>query len=268
MNPPWRLLLQPGLPGVTQMAIDESLFQSCAGSSPILRFYSWREPTLSLGRFQDYKKVVSEPFCVHNNISVVRRLTGGRAVLHHREVTYAVVAPLDRGFFQDNSLQQTYSRIAEALNLALKMMGVERSLIALDPETPPVHPRTGAGQCFVSVSRFEIADHLRKIIGSAQKRAGNRFLQHGSILLDFDSRLQAGCVLDPDPGIESKIAPLNGLLGRDLQFTEVSGVFASAFQAALNIQLVADDLSSKERGLAVELETVYSGDNWTRNGCR
>ena len=250
------------------MAIDEALFSPARVSSPILRFYSWREPTLSLGRYQDYKKVVSEPFCVHNNICVVRRLTGGRAVLHHREVTYAVVAPLDQGLFQNSSLQQTYSRIAEALNLALKMMGVDRALISLDPEAPPVYPRAGAGQCFVSVSRFEIEAHSRKIIGSAQKRAGNRFLQHGSILLDFDARLQAGCVLDPDPQIESKIAPLNKLLGRELHFDEVSGVFASAFRTALNVELAADDLSSEERLRAAELEPVYSGDNWTRNGCR
>ena len=268
MTEQWRLLLQPDLPGCMQMAIDEALFTVDPLTSPILRFYTWREPTLSLGRFQDYKKVVCEPFCVHNNICVVRRLTGGRAVLHHREVTYAVVAPLDRGMFRNQSLHETYRRIAEALNLALKMMGVEKALISLDSQMQPQSTGAGSGQCFVAVSRFELAEHSRKIIGSAQKRSRNRFLQHGSILLDFDSPLQAGCVNDPDPQIESKIAPLNALLKRKLQFEEVSGVFASAFQAALGIELHTRGLSLAERELAEKLESVYSGDNWTRNGWR
>ncbi|HSP07719.1 MAG TPA: hypothetical protein VLR94_11115, partial [Acidobacteriota bacterium] len=144
--------------------------------------------------------------------------------------------------------------------------GVEKALISLDSQMQPQSPRTGSGQCFVSVSRFELAEHSRKVIGSAQKRSRKRFLQHGSILLDFDSPLQAGCVNDPDPQIESKIAPLKALLKRELQFDEVSGVFASAFQAALRIELQTGELSLAERELAAKLEPVYSGDGWTRNG--
>ena len=78
--------------------------------------------------------------------------------------------------------------------------------------------------------------------------------------------MQAGCVNDPDPQIESKIAPLNALLKRELKFDEVSGVFASAFQAALRIELQTGELSLAERELAAKLEPVYSGDDWTRNG--
>ncbi len=69
------------------------MFSAHPDSPPVLRFYTWNKPTLSLGCFQDYKKVVSEPFIVHNKMDVVRRITGGRSVLHQYEVTYAVVAP-------------------------------------------------------------------------------------------------------------------------------------------------------------------------------
>ena len=192
------------------MAIDEALYRSVTpGSSPILRFYTWQRPTLSLGYFQDYGRVVSEPFVVHNNIDVVRRITGGRTVLHQYEVTYAVVAPLDN-IFENLSLQETYRLIAEALNLALQQLGASESSISLDATRREFH----LPQCFVAVSKYEIADGRRKVIGSAQKRSRDRFLQHGSILLDFDARLQQGCVQRPDPEIEKKIAPLNPQLGR------------------------------------------------------
>jgi lipoyl(octanoyl) transferase len=266
---PWRLLLHPELPGFTQMAMDEALLTSLGpDSSPILRFYSWRRPVLSLGRFQRYKSVVHDPFCVHNNIDVVRRLTGGRAVLHHLEVTYAVVARLDRGLFENHSLHQTYRRIAEALNLGLKMMGVDKALIALAPGTGQDHPRAAAGQCFVSISRYEIGERARKIIGSAQRRMQDRFLQHGSILLDFDPALQSGCVLAPDPAIESKIAPLNALTGRPLAFEEVASAFASGFERALSVELIRGEITDAEAALTRELETLYAGDTWTRDGCR
>lgn len=205
---------------------------------------------------------------MHNNIDVVRRLTGGRAVLHHLEVTYAVVARLDRGLFENHSLQQTYRRIAEALNLGLKMMGVDKALIAPGSGSEPQHPRAAAGQCFVAISRYEIGERARKIIGSAQKRLQDRFLQHGSILLGFDSGLQSGCVLAPDPAIESKIAPLNTLTERSLGFDEVASVFAAGFQAAFDLELQRGEISAEEARLAQDLETVYSGESWTRNGCR
>ena len=100
------------------MAIDEALYrQANSGTCPVLRLYSWERPTLSLGYFQNYKRVVCEPFCVHNKIDVVRRLTGGRAVLHDEEVTYAVVASLEQGTFKGRTLQETYQLIAEALTV-------------------------------------------------------------------------------------------------------------------------------------------------------
>jgi lipoate-protein ligase A len=249
------------------MAIDEALFDSvAAGSSPVLRFYSWNQPTLSLGNFQDYKKVVDEAFSVHNNISVVRRITGGRAVLHHREVTYAIAAPLDRGLFRERSLKQTYELIAEAWKLALRQMGVDSALIAL--QSQPQSPRSGGGQCFVSVSQFELSARERKVIGSAQKRVKDRFLQHGSILLDFDARLQAGCIQHPDPAIESRIAPINRLLGREVSFEEIVRTFASAFEATLGVTLQPADLSANELQRTAELEPRYAGKEWTVSGCR
>jgi len=199
-------MLDPGLTGYRQMAIDEALYTLITPlSRPVLRFYTWANPTLSLGFFQNYKKVVNRPFCVHNNIDVVRRITGGRAVLHDTEVTYAVIAPLNQGF-ENQSLRDTYQLIAKALHQALLQFGVEQSAISFRDSSPRLSPGSSLPQCFTTVGQYEIASQGKKMIGSAQKRSRDGFLQHGSILVDFRSALQQGCLLNPDPAIENRIA--------------------------------------------------------------
>ena len=264
----WRLLLQPGLPGYSQMAIDEALYR-CAdpGTPPVLRFYTWQRPTLSLGYFQDYKTVVWEPFLVHNKIDVVRRITGGRAVLHHREVTYAIVAPLtDR--FANQSLQETYQLIAAALRWALQQLGLTHSAIVSQHSSSAAQKESRLPQCFVAVSKYEISDGLKKVIGSAQKRSRDRFLQHGSILLDFDTQLQQGCFHRPDPEIEAKIAPLNRYLGRELRFGEVVDHFSKAFQDCFNVRLQDSEPDAMELRWIQELEGKYQSRDWTEKGCK
>lgn len=246
------------------MAIDEAIYR-CAGPDrpPTLRFYTWTNPTLSLGCFQDYKKVVSEPFIVHNKMDVVRRITGGRSVLHHKEVTYAVVAPL-AGDFQGDSLQQSYQRIAQALNLAIERLGIDQSTLSWESGTK----RSSLPQCFVTVSRYEISQNTRKIIGSAQKRSRDRFLQHGSILLNWDAALQQGCVKRPDPDIEARIAPLEPCLHRELGFEEVANRFAEAFESTFQVEMKRAELSSEEMEVASALEEVYRSAGWTQRRCR
>ena len=261
----WRLLLQPDLPGYRQMAIDEALYVSLESHSvPVLRFYTWESPTLSLGYFQDYKRVVSEPFCVHNNICVVRRPTGGRAVLHQFEITYAVVAPLEDEF-KNLSLRETYQLISRALNLALQHLGIIESSISIETSNPRERQ---APQCFVNTSPFEITYDSRKAIGSAQKRSRDRFLQHGSILLDFDPYLQQGCILHPDPEIVNKIAPLNPRLGHPVSFQEGAAVFTQAFREVFEVEIENSTLLPRELHLLEELERKYRSDEWTKSGCR
>lgn len=262
----WRLLINRDLPGYRQMAIDETLYLSAATAKlPVLRLYTWERPTLSLGYFQNYKSVVCEPFCVHNNIHVVRRFTGGRAVLHHLEMTYAIAAPLDRGTFKDCSLQETYQLIARALDSALQNLGVTRAAISFQPDQ---QAQIRKAQCFVSVSQFELAENEKKIIGSAQKRSRNSFLQHGSILFDFDTNLQQGCVNNPDPEIKNKIAPLRAILGRIPDFDEAQQSITQAFEENLGVKFEESDLESGEQKIAKELESKYRSGDWTLGKCR
>jgi lipoyl(octanoyl) transferase len=261
----WRLLVQPELPGYRQMAIDEALY--LLADIPVLRFYTWEKPTLSLGFFQDYKRVVRESFVMHNNIDVVRRITGGRAVLHQFEITYALAGPLTN-HFAEKSLQETYRLIAEALNRGLAFLGVPQALFSKDTSGPEALKESRLPQCFVAVSRYEIAKEARKIIGSAQKRSRDRFVQHGSILLDFDVALQNGCIVSPDPQIERKVAPLNILLGRALSLAEVIDRFKKAFEEQFQITAEPSELEKNERELISSLEQKYKSREWTETGCR
>ena len=204
---------------------------------------------------------------MHNNIDVVRRITGGRAVLHQFEVTYALAGPL-KHHFANESLQETYRLIAEALNRGLKSLGVPASFFSQNVSGPEAIKESRLPQCFVSVSRYEIAKDARKIIGSAQKRSRDRFVQHGSILLDFDAALQNGCILNPDPQIEKKVAPLNPMLGRTISLAEVLDHFKKAFEEQFQIKAEPSELYKNELDLIRSLEEKYQNPEWTESGCR
>ena len=264
----WRLFIHPDLPGYRQMAIDEALYQLADfKSAPVLRFYTWQRPTLSLGFFQQYKRVVQESFVVHNNIDVVRRITGGRAVLHQWEVTYALVAPLI-GIFETRSLQETYRLIADALHLGLTKTGLDDLSISMETAGDTAAQESRLPQCFVSVSQFEHAAATKKVIGSAQKRSRDRFLQHGSILLDFDLLFQNGCIKKPDPMIEKKVAPLNRILGRRVQISEIITNFHAAFESYFQVRIQTSEMTAQETKIADSLEHVYRSEDWTQRGCR
>jgi lipoyl(octanoyl) transferase len=204
---------------------------------------------------------------MHNNIDVVRRITGGRAVLHQFEVTYALAGPL-KYHFANKSLQETYRLIAEALNRGLRSLGVPQSFFSEDVSGSEAIRESGLSQCFVAVSRYEIAKDARKIIGSAQKRSKDRFVQHGSILLDFDVAFQNGCILNSDSQIEEKVAPLNPMLGRTVRLSELIEHFTKAFEEQFQIKTEPSKLDENELELVRSLEQKYQNPEWTERGCK
>ena len=144
----------------------------------------------------------------------------------------------------------------------MQNLGVTRAAISFQSDHPA---KIKKAQCFVSVSQFELAENEKKIIGSAQKRSRNAFLQHGSILFDFDLKLQQGCVNNPDPEIEMKIAPLRAILGRVPEFDEAKESILKGFEEILNVKLEESTLESSEQELARELESKYRSQDWTRS---
>jgi len=151
----------------------------------IIRFYRWDQPTVSLGKHQQVEKAVDLDYCKKKAVPIVHRPTGGRAVFHNNEITYAVVSN-SRRLFPLQSISGTYAVIAEALRQGLRIMGIEAEFSQSVPPQP-VYPSSGRQKpCFVTPSRHELLYQSRKLVGSAQRRLKRSFLQHGSIALTVD----------------------------------------------------------------------------------
>jgi lipoyl(octanoyl) transferase len=218
----WSLIVEPvGRPGHEHMAVDHALLRAARGGAAVLRLYCWNPPCLSLGRNEPALERYDREAIDTLGLATVRRPTGGRAVWHAAEVTYAVAGPAD--LF--GSLPATYRAIHDILATALRTLGVDA---ALAPHTGALSP--GAGACFASPAGGEVIVGGRKLVGSAQVRDGGAFLQHGAILLedgqDVVSRVTRGAappVLATSLGI---------LLQRSVTFAEVSDAVAAAAMAA------------------------------------
>lgn len=167
------------------MAVDEALFREAEerrSSGPVLRLYAWSPACLSIGFHQRLEDTCEEGYCTTAGFDVVRRPTGGKAVLHDDEVTYSVVGRQDLPPFANLGLVETYGLIARALAGALRSLGLD---VALSERAPSVTPAGGA-PCFLVPSEREITVGGRKVVGSAQKRGRRAFLQHGAIPLRLD----------------------------------------------------------------------------------
>jgi len=224
----WHLLLTPPLCGVDNMAIDEALmWRARRAGDGVVRVYSWAEPTLSLGRNQHAAGVYTRERARAFGVAVVRRTTGGRALLHHREITYSVTAPTAPG----DSLQGSYTMINAALLAALRALGVHAERADDGERLPP----PGSAPCFERPARGELMLGGRKLVGSAQYRDGGALLQHGSILVHDDQALVARLAgLDEQP--IAPAATLASALGR----APAPAEFADALFAVVRADWDAD----------------------------
>ena len=182
----WDLILDANLDGTSNMAIDAALLDEVEHSPDprtIVRFYRWRQPTVSLGRNQSIDAAVDRVFCEAHGIDVVHRPTGGRAVLHDDELTYAVASNDSTCF--GSTIYANYKSVSEALCDGFNNLGVPA---VLAPETRKIPAQPGGADlpCFVSPSRYELTVQGRKIVGSAQRRLRRSFLQHGSMPIHCD----------------------------------------------------------------------------------
>jgi len=160
----------------TNMAIDEAILHY--SKIPTLRVYGWNPSAISIGYNQNLEKEINIEHCKKLNISIVRRITGGKAVYHDKELTYSFILPKNLNLIS-NEINESYKEIANALVIALKEFGV-------NAEIKKVPERIKTNICFNSSNWYELIVKNKKISGSAQRRMGGKILQHGSILIDFD----------------------------------------------------------------------------------
>jgi lipoate-protein ligase A len=191
----WRLLLDPPASGAWNMAVDEVLLDGVAAGSapPTLRFYQWAPPCLSLGYFQPFE-VVDVEGCRALGVDLVRRPTGGRAILHDRELTYSVAMPA-RMLGDDGGVLPSYHRLSQALEAGLNRLGVP---VVLAPESAAQAAPAHGPVCFDRPSAHEILLDGRKLVGSAQVRRATAILQHGSILIEPRIANLLACLRLPD----------------------------------------------------------------------
>ncbi len=197
----FRLIDTPPAPGAYNMAVDEALMQSVReGAGPVLRFYRWQPGCLSLGRNQPAVGIYDPERIADLGIDVVRRPTGGRAVLHRRELTYSVVVA--EGVL--GGLRESYLRINRALAAGLRRLGVTVDVMMESDSAAPV---PSAEPCFRDPVVGEVVAGGRKLIGSAQVREGGVMLQHGSLLLHDDQAVLASIGLNPAAALTPPGAP-------------------------------------------------------------
>jgi lipoate-protein ligase A len=221
------------------MAVDEELLaRAQAGEQiPVLRFYTWDPAAVSIGRFQKIDEAVNAGACKRRGIDIVRRITGGRAVLHHRELTYSIIARTDDPLFPANVLG-TYKIIAAGLLQGLKNLGIPAEMVSRSNRHAALVKKDARDPaCFSSPSWYEILAHNRKIIGSAQRRLSSAFLQHGSILMDYDAALEAEVI--PGGGSGDVITSIRQEIGGEVSLEEVKQAFVKGFSEALAIDFKA-----------------------------
>lgn len=226
LAPRWRFLDSGAAGGVTNMATDAALLAHARRTgSGTLRIYGWDGPTLSLGRHERARDRFDPARLAAHGVDVVRRPTGGRALLHDREVTYSVTAPLGT-----LSLGESYAVINALLLDALARLGV-RATVAVAARRPL---RPVGAACFAEPGAGELTVGGAKLVGSAQLREDGALLQHGSILLADDQALidqlrAGGGTASP---AAMRAATLGTLLGRDVSYGEVRDALARAFTSA------------------------------------
>jgi lipoate-protein ligase A len=250
----WRLLRSPALDGPENMALDEALMvRARRTGETVLRVYGWSAPTLSLGRHQRARGIYRDDLLAGRGIGVVRRPTGGRALLHHREVTYSVTAPCSA----DEPLLDAYGEINAFLVRALTALGAPVS--SAEPSTRATGPT--AAPCFAEPARGELTLGGRKLVGSAQWRDRGAMLQHGSILLDDDqSSIPA---LMREPIAAPPPATLRDALGRAPVMAEVADALFAAVRDSVDREARALELDDETHRDADRLAAHYRDDAWT-----
>jgi len=256
----WRLIVDGNLPGAHNMARDVAILEAVSEgvSPPTLRLYGWYPPCLTLGRHQG-DEAADFDFCSAKGIDVVRRPTGGRALLHHIELTYAVVAPLGKGPLP-LGLQDAYRLICGALVRAMRALDIDASLTDGEVNLQLPGPRTTI-PCFEAPAGGEVVVGGRKLIGSAMRAHGSAVLQHGAILLDWDGRLQAGSMgLMDDASLRPHVTTLRDELGRDLPRSVLEETLIEAFTDELGVGLDPGQSSNAEQGRQQELTGSFIVD--------
>lgn len=268
----WRFLNTRFENAFFNMAADEAVLESVrdGASPPVFRAFGWRPPGLSFGYAQRVGREVDLDRCREMGVEVVRRPTGGRAVLHWNELTYSVLCRGDDPLV-GGGVTEAYRRISECLVAGLRRFGVAADLVRSEP--PAVRPveESITSPCFSSAARHEVVIGKRKLIGSAQRRMGDMLLQHGSLIIGPEHKriidllrltseeMKVEFRRELDEGTTS----VEEELGRPVAFDDLAESLRRGFEQTLGVPFVEQPLTDRERGrIDVLVREKYGTDAW------
>lgn len=266
----WRLVITPAASGAWNMAVDEALLHSVyqGTSAPALRLYAWEPPCLSLGYAQPIADVDQLRLKQHG-WELVRRPTGGRAILHTDELTYSITAPESEPRLAGGVLE-SYLRLSAALVLSLQHLDLSVQTKELDPDNP--NGQSAGPVCFEVPSNYEITVNGKKLVGSAQARKKEGILQHGTLPLIGDlARITQVLVFDNEAErsaaaqkLLERAATVADVLGKPVSWQAAAAAFIIGFQDALNLNFVEKPLTPQENDRAQQLiQEKYGRFDWT-----
>ena len=265
----WRLIQSPPASGGWNMALDEAVLEAVGRgeSLPTLRFYAWDPPCISLGAAQPIRDVDVKRLRM-KRWDLVRRSTGGRAILHTDELTYAVIAPIDNPHLAGGVLD-SYRHLSAGLVAGLQHMGMS---VEIEPEKQLTEEERGNPVCFQAPSAYEITVEQKKLLGSAQVRRRFGILQHGTLplkgditriceVLQFDSEEDRTSAAD---ALQNRAATAEELLGKPLSWETAAQAMSEGFRQALDLQLESEDPTPGELARAEELQGErFANSQWT-----
>jgi lipoate-protein ligase A len=237
------------------MAVDHALLEQVQREgTPVLRLYTWQPACLSFGRNQPAAGLYNAAAAAQLGIDIVRRPTGGMAVLHHHELTYSFVAP----FSLFGGPRDSYCAINRALVAGLTRLGITAELSggARRSAFGSVHP------CFAEPAAGEVVVAGRKLVGSAQRCDQRTLLQHGSILLE-DSQDEVGRIASVPFDLANRATSIRNVTGAPANASVVAAQIVAGFEQVCGISLAPCALPPASAGRAQELEQFYRSSEWT-----
>jgi lipoate-protein ligase A len=250
------------------MAIDEAILTAVAEgrSRPTLRFFAWEPPCLSIGYNQAMMDEVDITRCQQAGVDVVRRPTGGRAILHTDELTYSIVAPQGEPRVA-GGVVESYRRLSAGLVRGLRFLGVD----VVQAEAGHGQDADVSAACFDAPSAYEVTAGGKKLVGSAQVRRRGAVLQHGSLPLRGDITRICHYLVVPSEErreelrqeLRARATSLELILGRVVPFAQVVEALVKGFSEGLNLHLEPRELSEHELALVQQFRREkYTAEAW------
>jgi lipoate-protein ligase A len=244
MKEQWRLLITENNSAYSNMAIDRAVLANVSKDKapPTVRFFTWKPPAISIGYFQSLKEEVDLAACKDLGVDYVRRITGGGAVFHDKELTYSIVIP-ESHYKIPKNIMESYGLICGAIIKGLKQIDIESRYVPIN----------------------DIIADGKKISGNAQTRKAKTVLQHGTILMDVNVEEMFSLLIVPNEKIRDKlisdvkqrVTSVKHILGKDISFQLVAEAMRIGFEEEFNIELNEGSLTKEEIELTYKFEKEF-----------